>query len=58
MGLYHAGTTSCEHRALNQTTALRPQKPLRLIWDGEIGGWEFVYLTPTPYTDTTRMILH
>ena len=40
--------------------ALRPQKPLRLIRDGEVGGGgrEFLYLTPTRYTVTTRMILH
>ena len=38
--------------------ALCPQKPLRLIGDGEDGGREFLYLTPTRYTDTTRMILH
>ena len=39
--------------------ALRPQKPLRLIRDGEVGGvQEFLYLTPTPYTVTTRIILH
>ena len=35
-----------------------PQEPLRLIRDGEIGGREFLYLTPTRYTVTTRMILH
>ena len=34
--------------------ALRPQNPLRLIRDGEVGGWEFLYLTPTRYTVTTR----
>ena len=38
--------------------ALRPQKPLRLIRDGEIGGSGILYLTPTRYTVTTRMILH
>ena len=38
--------------------ALRPQKPLRLIRDGEVGGSGFLYLTPTRYTVTTRMILH
>ena len=39
--------------------ALRPQKPLRLIRDGEVGGVrKFLYLTPTRYTVTTRMILH
>ena len=38
--------------------ALRPQKPLRLIRDEEVGGGEFLYLTPTRYTVTTRMILH
>ena len=39
--------------------ALRPQKPLRLIRDGEVGGSGFfLHLTPTRYTVTTRMILH
>ena len=38
--------------------ALRPQKPLRLIMDGEVWGSEILYLTPTRYTVTTRMILH
>ena len=38
--------------------ALCPQKPLRLIRDGEAGGREFLYLTPTRYTVTTRMTLH
>ena len=40
--------------------ALRPQKPLRLIRDGEVGGGGsgILYLTPTRYTVTTRMILH
>ena len=41
--------------------ALRPQKPLRLIRDGEVGGeggQEFYTLTPTRYTVTTRMSLH
>ena len=38
--------------------ALRPQKPLRLIRDGEIGGSGILYLTPTLYTVTTRMTLH
>ena len=38
--------------------ALRPQKPLRLIRDGEVGGSGILHLTPTPYTGTTRMILH
>ena len=38
--------------------ALRPQKPLRLVRDGEVGGREFLYLTPTRYTVTTRMTLH
>ena len=37
---------------------LCPQKPLRLIRDGEVGGSEILYLTPTRYTVTTRMILH
>ena len=38
--------------------ALRQQKPLRLIRAGEVGGPGFLYLTPTRYTVTTRMILH
>ena len=39
--------------------ALRPQNPLRLIRDGEVwGGSGILYLTPTRYTVTTRMILH
>ena len=38
--------------------ALRPQKPLRLLRDGEVGGSGILYLTPTHYTVTTRMILH
>ena len=40
--------------------ALRPQKPLRLIRDGEVGGGGagMLYLTLTRYTVTTRMILH
>ena len=37
--------------------ALRPQKLLRLIRNGEIGGSGILYLTPTRYTVTTRMIL-
>ena len=38
--------------------ALRPQKPLRLTRDGEVGGSGIIYLTPTRCTVTTRMILH
>ena len=38
--------------------ALRPQKPLRLIRDGEVGGSGILYLTHTRYTVTTKMILH
>ena len=38
--------------------ALRPQKPLRLIRDGEVGGSGLIYLTPTRYTVTTGMILY
>ena len=38
--------------------ALRPQKPLRLIRDGEVGGREFLHLAPTRYTATTRKTLH
>ena len=36
----------------------RPQKPLRLIRDGEVGGSGTLYLTPIRYTVTTTMILH
>ena len=38
--------------------ALRPQNPSRLVRDGEVGGSGILYLTPTRYTATTRMILH
>ena len=38
--------------------ALRPQKPSSLIRDGEAGRSGILYLTPTRYTVTTRMILH
>ena len=39
--------------------ALRPQKHLRLIRDGEVGGSGISNLTVTPtYTVTSRMILH
>ena len=38
--------------------AFRPQKPLRLIRDGEVGGSGILYLTPTRSTVATRMILH
>ena len=38
--------------------ALRPQKPLRLIRDGEVGGTGMLCLTPTHYTVTIRMTLH
>ena len=38
--------------------ALRPQKPVRLIRDGEVEGLGILYLTPTRYTVTTRTILH
>ena len=31
---------------------------LRLIRDGEVGGSGILYLTPTRYTVTTRMVLH
>ena len=37
--------------------ALRPQKSLRLIRDGEILGSVILYLTPTRYTVTTIMTL-
>ena len=29
-----------------------------LLGTGKLGGQEFLYLTPTRYTVTTRMILH
>ena len=32
-----------------ETFTLRPQKPLRLIRDGEVGGSGILYLTPTRY---------
>ena len=48
----HVSTVGRKHRAL------RPQKPFRLIRDGEVGGSGVLYLTPTRYTVTTRMILH
>ena len=39
--------------------ALRPQKSLRFIGDGEVWGSGSLYLTSTRYTvTTTRMILH
>ena len=38
--------------------ALRPQKPVRLTKDGEVGRSGILYLTPTCYNVTTRMILH
>ena len=38
--------------------ALRPQKPLRLIRDGEVGELGMLYLIPTRCNVTTRMILH
>ena len=37
---------------------LRPQKPLRFDRDGEVGGSESLYLTPTRYTVATRITLH
>ena len=36
--------------------ALRPQKPLRLIRDGEVRGSGILYLTPTRYTVITRRL--
>ena len=38
--------------------ALRPQKPLRLIRDGEVEWFGILYLTPTRYTVTTRVNPH
>ena len=49
---FAAGRTDRKHGAV------RPQKPLRLIRDGEVGGSGISYLTSTRYTVTTRMILH
>ena len=43
---------------LGKHWAVRAQKPLRLIRDWEVGGSGILYLTPTRYTVTTRMILH
>ena len=37
---------------------LRPQKPFRLIRDGEVGVSGILSLTRTRYTVTTRMTLH
>ena len=38
--------------------ALRPQKPSKLISDGEVWGSGILYLTPSRHNVTTRMILH
>ena len=38
--------------------ALRPQKPVRLIRDGGVGGSGILCLTPTRYNVTTIMSLH
>ena len=46
------------HRRERKRWVLRPQKPFRLIRDGEVGGSGIIYLTPTRYTVTIRMILH
>ena len=55
----HLGAESMSRRKEGRKHgALRPQKPLRLIRDGEVGGSGILYLTPTRYTVTTRMILH
>ena len=43
---------------LRKHGALRPQKPLRLIRDGEAGGSGILFVTPTRYTVTARMTLH
>ena len=56
-------TFSQDHRKRGKSqrkkhSALRPQKPLRLIRDGEVGGSGILYLTPTRYTVTTRMTPH
>ena len=48
----HVSTVGRKHRAL------RPQKPFRLIRDGEVAGSGILYVTPTRYTVTTRVILH
>ena len=62
---YHASNDFVERRTVwpprrkgRKHGAFRPQKPLRLIRDGEVGGSGILYLTPTRYTVTTRMILH
>ena len=46
------------HQQERKQLALRPQKPLRLIRDGEVGGWGILFLTPIRCTVTTRMTLH
>ena len=38
--------------------ALRPLKPKGLLGAGKLGSQEILYLTPTRYFVTTRMILH
>ena len=50
--------TNFEDESCRKHRALRPQEPFRLVREGEVGGREFLYLTPTRYTDTTRMILY
>ena len=44
-----------QNRMERKHGALRPQKPLLLIRDGEVGGSGILYLRPTRYTVTTRM---
>ena len=58
-------TTKCKRTSVQLSVsnerkhwALHPQKPLRLIRDGKVGGSGILYLAPTRYTVTTRMILH
>ena len=50
-----ACTCSLVCRKRRKHGAFRPQKALRLIRDGEVGGSGILYLTPTRYTVTTRM---
>ena len=50
--------TVISHVRVGNIGLLRPQKPLRFIRDGEVGGSGILHLTPTRYAVTTRMILH
>ena len=52
----HQTESASKCAAVWKRGALRPQKPLRLMRDGEVGGSGILYLTPTRYTVTTRMM--